>query len=100
MQPLTQFVFGDRLYIIFNRSGEIYDFAEAAQECVIEVSMEVGGQHDDAFILFDSLKQIVDLDVGITVMSVFYFSALAKQSLRFIKKQKRLARLRLAENRA
>jgi hypothetical protein len=46
-----------------------------------------GGKDDNATIVLDALQQIVDLDVGITAVTVFDRGTLAKERIGFIEEE-------------
>src|SRR5439155_20870208 len=52
-----------------------------------ERSFHVRRQDGQTVIDFHPLKQIADLDVGITIVAVLDFTAFSKQSVGFVKKQ-------------
>ena len=71
---------------------------EAAQERRVDVFPAVAGEDGDPTEILQSLKQIVDLDIRVTVVSVLHFGALAKERVGFIKEKNGAGLLRAVEN--
>src|ERR1700676_4179891 len=88
---LPQLLIGER---------EIDHFLDAAQESAVEVSLEVGCQDNDPFVLLNPLQKVVDFNVGVAVMGVLDLGPLAKKRVGFIEEKYGLALIRLPEDRA
>ena len=57
----------------------------------VERALHVGGEDRQAAISLHALQQIVDLDVGVAVVAVLDFAALAEQRVGFVEEQDRAA---------
>ena len=80
------------------REWEVDDNSYASRERFIHVPMQIGRQNGDTVVLFHLLQQVADLDIGVTVVSIFDFRPLAKERVGLIKKQNGVTRLRFIEN--
>ena len=70
---------------------KLHDETQPAQERRIERVLHVGRQDGQPAIRLHPLEQIADLDVGVTVVAVFHFAALAEKRVGFVEKQNRAA---------
>src|SRR5262249_11975052 len=61
--------------------------ADAAQKCGVERRLHVGGQHTEAAIGLHALEQVVDFDVGVTVVTVFDLAALSEEGIGLIEEE-------------
>jgi len=62
------------------------------------LSASAGGEDREAGVFLDSLKEIIDLDVGVTVVAVVHIGAFAKERIRFVEKEDRTAAIRRSED--
>jgi hypothetical protein len=77
---------------------EFHRGVQPAHERLVHVAAQVGGEHDDAVVLFHLLQQVADLDVGVAVVGVAYLRALAEQGVGLIEEQDGVAGRRLGED--
>ncbi|MBA7682769.1 hypothetical protein ES703_91121 [subsurface metagenome] len=70
--------------VVLLREGEIDSELEPAGKGLIQVGPEIRRQDGHAIIGLHALQQIGDLDVGVAVMRVAHFGALAKKGIRLI----------------
>jgi len=56
------------------------------------------GENREAGVFLDSLEEIVDLDVGVTVVAILHVGAFAKEDIRFVEKENRITVLRCVED--
>jgi hypothetical protein len=54
---------------------------DAADEGLVHVLSQVGGEDDDALVIVHALEQVRHLDVGVAVMGVAHGGALAEQGV-------------------
>ena len=66
---------------------ELDDKAKAAQKCLVERGLAVGGQDGEAAIGLHALQQVADLDVRVAVVAVFDLGALAEERVGFVEEQ-------------
>src|ERR1700674_2017140 len=66
---------------------EVDDEAEAPHKCLIEVTLAVGRKDRDSVELLHPLEQVVDFDIGETVVRVLDLSPLSEQRVRLIKQK-------------
>jgi hypothetical protein len=59
------------------------------QESSVKVFATTPGENRDAFEFVLSLQQIVDLDIRVAIVTVFYLATLSKHCVRFIEKKDR-----------
>src|SRR5437773_1401209 len=59
------------------------------RECVVDLSPIAGGEDLEAGVVLDSLQEIIDLDVGVTVLTIFHVGAFAKERICFVEKEDR-----------
>ena len=84
----------------FVREREIDAEPEPSRKGFIHVLAQVGCQNHDPLVLFHLLEEIADFDVGIPIVGVLDFAALAEKSVCSIEKKNRMARLSLGKNTA
>ena len=71
---------------------EVDNEAQAAQKGGVEILLEVGGEDGEAAIGLDPLQQIGDLQIGVAVVRVLHFRALAEQGVRLVEQENRARR--------
>ena len=54
-------------------------------ECFVEGIGEVCGENADAIVRFEALKQIVDFDIGVTIVGCFDVCTFGKEGIGFVK---------------
>src|SRR5437773_9539587 len=59
------------------------------RECVVDLSAIAGGEDREAGVVLDSLQEIIDLDVGVTVVAILHVGAFAKEGICFVEKEDR-----------
>jgi hypothetical protein len=59
------------------------------RERVVDLSAFAGGENREAGVFLDSLEEIVDLDVGVTVVAIMHLGAFAKERICFVEKEDR-----------
>src|SRR5277367_6959355 len=69
----------------------MHDEADAPQESGVKRLFHVGGQHREPAILLHTLQKIGDLDVGVAIVAVLDFGALAEERVGLIEEEKRSA---------
>jgi hypothetical protein len=67
--------------------GEVDGEAQPTLEGLVERGLGVGGENGDALELLHALQQIADFDVGVAVMAVANFRALAEERLGLVEEQ-------------
>ena len=67
--------------------GERHDEANPAEEGGIQRLLHVGGQDRQPAVGLHPLKKIIDFDIGVPVMAVFYFAALPEQRISLVKEK-------------
>ena len=70
---------------------KLHDEAQAAQERRVEGAFHIGREDRQAAVGFHALQQVADFDVGVAVVAVFDFAALAEQRVGFVEEQDRAA---------
>ena len=73
----------------FLRGWDADDEIKPPRQRVVDLSAFVGGENRDAGVFLDSLEEIVDFDVGVTVVAIMHLSAFAKERIRFVEKEDR-----------
>jgi len=73
---------------------------EPWQQPFVDSGAIAGGEDCEAGIFLASPQEIIDFNVGISVVAIFNVSAFAKKSIRLIKKQHGMTILRRTENTA
>src|SRR5215813_1922048 len=61
------------------REWEVDDEGQAAHQSFVEVGPQVRGENDNALVLFHPLEQVRNLHIGVAIMGVTDFRALAKE---------------------
>ena len=69
-----------------------------SRERVVDLSASAGGDNREAGIFLNLLQEIIDLDVGITVVAIMHLGVFAKERLRFVEKEDRTAAIRRSED--
>ena len=69
-----------------------------SQERVVDLSATAHSEDPEAGVFLDSLKEIIDLDVGVTVVAIVHIGAFAKERIRFVEKEDRTAAIRRSED--
>src|SRR3981081_3901559 len=77
--------------------GELDDERQAARKCGVQVLAQVGGQDGQAVVFIELLKEIRDLDVGVTIVSVLNRRSLSEKRIALIEEQDCVPRSRLGE---
>jgi len=57
------------------------------RERIVDLSAIASGEDRDAVVFFDSLEEIIDLDVGVMIVAILHLGAFAKEGIRFIEKE-------------
>ena len=63
------------------------------RECVVDLSAIAGGEDREVGVVLDSFQEIIDLDVGVTVVTILPLGAFAKEGICFVEKEDRATRL-------
>src|SRR6185503_1159498 len=71
------------------RKRKVDDETHAPHKRRIEIAFSIRRQHREASIRLHALQEIVDLDVCITVVTVFHFAAFAEERVRFVEEKNR-----------
>src|SRR5205823_6319977 len=66
---------------------ELDDVMHASGEGIVHVAAEVGGEDNDALVFLHFLEQIGDLDVGVAIVRVLDFGALAEEGVGFVEEE-------------
>jgi len=69
-----------------------------SQERLVDLSATAHSEDPEAGVFLDSLKEIIDLDVGVTVVAIVHIGAFAKERIRFVEKEDRTAAIRRSED--
>src|SRR5215467_3790504 len=88
----------DPVAVCLVRKWEFNRKVHAAKEPVIDVAPQIGRQHHQPIEFFHTLQQVIDLDIGIAIMSILYLRAFAEKSVSFIEEQDCVAVFSLLEN--
>src|SRR5690606_28545186 len=76
----------------------VYCELETAQERLIQVGSQIGRQDGNAIIGLHTLEQIADLQISVAVMGILDPRPFTEDSVGLIKKEDRVATLRLAKD--
>ena len=72
--------------------------AQPAHEGEVDVVLEVRGEDRQAAIALHALEQVADLDIGVAVVAVLHFAALAEQRVGLVEETAPRPRLRGIEH--
>src|SRR6266699_3431704 len=70
-----------------SRKWECYDETQAAHEGSVQGILHVGGQDSKATIRLHTLQQVVNFDVGVAVVAVLDFAALAEEGVGLVEEE-------------
>jgi hypothetical protein len=54
---------------------------------VVDLSSIAGGEDREASVFLDSLEEIIDLNVGVTIVAIMHLGAFAKEGISFVEKE-------------
>ena len=80
------------------REGKANDEAQPAQERVVDMILQIRGQHRDAAIRVEPLQQIAHLQIGVAVAAVAHLAAPAEQRVALVEQEHRAGFLGGVEN--
>src|SRR6266581_5616570 len=69
-----------------------------SRERVVDLITSAGGEDRGAGVVLDSLQEIINLDVGVTVVAIMHIGAFAKEGIRFVEKEDRTTAIRRIED--
>lgn len=69
-----------------------------ARERVVDLGAFSGGEDRDAGVFLDFLEEIINLNVGVSVVAIMHLSALAKERIGFVEKEDSATLLRRIED--
>ena len=69
-----------------------------SQERAVDVSAFPGGEDRDASVFLDSLQEIIDLYVGVTIVTIMHVGALPEERIGFVEEENRITSLRGSED--
>ncbi len=69
-----------------------------SRERVVDLITSAGGEDGGAGVVLDSLQEIINLDVGVTVVAIMHIGAFAKERIRFVEKEDRTTAIRRIED--
>ncbi len=68
------------------------------RERIVDLSAIASGEDRDAAVFFDSLEEISDLDIGITIVAVLHLGTFSKKRIGFVEKEDRTILLCCAQD--
>src|SRR5258708_14088534 len=69
------------------REGEVHKKTQAPKESLVQQRFSIRCKYRKTAIVFHALQQIVDLNIGVTVLAVAHFASLAEKRIGLVEKQ-------------
>src|SRR5687767_8820513 len=69
------------------RHGEFNSPVHTPDEGIVHILTQVRGEDDDPVVLFHALQEVRYLQVGVAVVAVFYFAALAEEGVGLVEEE-------------
>jgi hypothetical protein len=82
----------------FFRGGDADDEMKPSQEHIVDLGVFAGGEDRNAGVFLDSLQEIIDLNVGVTIVAIMHLGALPKERIGFVEKEDRTTSFRRIED--